>query len=171
MLEEIWDASWFETLFCKSSTWYQVDQKPIMNPIHPNFQIYHPYVCHACKRGPITGGGTILYKCAKCRIVQYCCREHQIHDWKFHKTWCRAVQQLVKQDDDNMIVYASREEWYQSMFRLTGLLRTIMDENEQAQQVTTTFGFHSNFDRTTAMSQMLPGRNRSEREIDSMSQM
>jgi hypothetical protein len=135
MLEEIWDPAWFENLFCKSSAWYQVDpKKPILNPIHPNFQMYHPFVCHACKRGPLTG--TLLYKCAKCRIVQYCCREHQIHDWKFHKPWCLAFQQLIQQEQDenndnnNMMAYGSREEWFQALPRMTQSLMRIMDENQ-----------------------------------------
>jgi hypothetical protein len=33
-----------------------------------------------------------LQKCGGCRSVAYCCREHQLSDWKEHKTQCKLIQ-------------------------------------------------------------------------------
>ena len=35
-----------------------------------------------------------LSQCSRCHLVTYCCREHQIQDWKNHKEFCKAS--LVK---------------------------------------------------------------------------
>jgi hypothetical protein len=35
--------------------------------------------------------------CTRCRGVRYCCKEHQVADWKArHKDMCRAAQAAVK---------------------------------------------------------------------------
>ena len=30
-------------------------------------------------------------RCSKCKGVDYCCREHQVSDWKQHKTICGSI--------------------------------------------------------------------------------
>jgi hypothetical protein len=35
-----------------------------------------------------------LKMCAACKMVKYCCVEHQKADWKFHKLDCRCFRRL-----------------------------------------------------------------------------
>lgn len=30
-------------------------------------------------------------KCGQCKTAYYCCAEHQIQDWKHHKTICKCI--------------------------------------------------------------------------------
>lgn len=44
-------------------------------------------ICFTCKdsrKQPVK-------HCMQCRLVPYCCREHQVADWKNHKTLCRVI--------------------------------------------------------------------------------
>ena len=43
-----------------------------------------PHCCHVC------GSTQSLKRCAKCKTIFYCSREHQISDWKNHKVDCKA---------------------------------------------------------------------------------
>jgi len=36
-----------------------------------------------------------LMVCKGCRSVEYCCREHQLEDWKSHKKFCKRFQKLI----------------------------------------------------------------------------
>ncbi|KAK9693311.1 MYND finger [Popillia japonica] len=33
-------------------------------------------------------------KCSACKIVYYCCKEHQVEDWKTHKNECKACEMI-----------------------------------------------------------------------------
>lgn len=38
-------------------------------------------VCIVCKK-------EAKHKCSKCGLAQYCCKEHQVENWKEHKKYC-----------------------------------------------------------------------------------
>ena len=40
----------------------------------------------------VNGVNKQLKQCAGCRVVYYCCHEHQKLDWKRHKPICKRVQ-------------------------------------------------------------------------------
>ena len=60
---------------------------------------------HMCARGRLDCR-TLLYKkkkekhigkkCGGCRVVMYCCVEHQKNDWPLHKKTCKKLQKLNK---------------------------------------------------------------------------
>ena len=43
----------------------------------------------------VSGGGGAFSRCAKCRSVKYCCRDHQRQDWALHKRYCNPVAVTV----------------------------------------------------------------------------
>lgn len=49
------------------------------------------HCCVVCNATEGEDGGALL-KCSRCKCASYCCRDHQKADWKFHKTWCYAVE-------------------------------------------------------------------------------
>lgn len=50
-----------------------------------------------CSRSE-TLAGTPLLRCARCNLVAYCCRDHQIKDHKRHKLYCRAMGDINAKD-------------------------------------------------------------------------
>ena len=79
-----------------NGTW--VSGVGICQPINPQFDVTHPYTCAVCKRGSFTNGMK-LSNCSQCRVVKYCCREHQREDWKSHKAFCKAYVGLKNSND------------------------------------------------------------------------
>jgi hypothetical protein len=47
-------------------------------------------VCLVCNKTKNEHGR--LLTCSKCKVANYCSREHQKKDWKSHKQWCYAVE-------------------------------------------------------------------------------
>ena len=47
-------------------------------------------VCRTCGASSGAEGGP-LKRCGSCRLVYYCCREHQKVDWKSHKDTCKSA--------------------------------------------------------------------------------
>ena len=41
----------------------------------------------------VCGTSEKLLRCARCKTVAYCGREHQIRDWKIHRRACKPTQQ------------------------------------------------------------------------------
>ena len=39
----------------------------------------------------VCGVKTGIKQCGRCKRVCYCCKEHQIYDWKIHKSLCKPV--------------------------------------------------------------------------------
>lgn len=93
-LHGLWDATW-RNMF-SNGTW--VSGTGVCQPINPQFDVTHPYACATCKRGPFTNG-TKLFNCSQCKVVKYCCREHQKGDWKSHKAFCKAYVALKNAND------------------------------------------------------------------------
>jgi hypothetical protein len=125
MLHEIWPADWSSRRF-RHSKWYsggQGDASDYLNPIALNWQNYHPYACHSCKRGDFTHH-TPLSTCSNCHILKYCCREHQKADWKYHKVFCKAFTALRQQE--RSMDYASEAERKQDIPTLIQELHTVM---------------------------------------------
>jgi splicing suppressor protein 51 len=87
-ITSIWDRDWFATF--QKGLWCSGTDK--VAAISPQFDCYHPYVCNVCKRGPITNN-TPVVSCSQCKVVRYCSKDHQKHDWKVHKDWCKAFVQ------------------------------------------------------------------------------
>lgn len=48
---------------------------------------YFAGACFVCKATPAPG--LRLSRCAKCRIIKYCSKQHQKMDWPLHKTICK----------------------------------------------------------------------------------
>ena len=51
---------------------------------------YFPGACFVCKATPPAGGS--LSRCANCRMIKYCSKEHQKMDWPIHKTICKRLE-------------------------------------------------------------------------------
>jgi len=49
------------------------------------------------------------FKCGQCKLVDYCCKEHQQQDWKEHKQYCKAGMGVVKQPEQNLYVFRNGE--------------------------------------------------------------
>ena len=47
-------------------------------------QEYYCTTCEAC-------GLKASMKCSACKKVSYCCKEHQVLDWKRHKSVCKGL--------------------------------------------------------------------------------
>jgi hypothetical protein len=41
-------------------------------------------------------------RCERCRVIRYCCREHQVRHWKAHKKKCQQFPKLTS--DDSIVV-------------------------------------------------------------------
>jgi len=41
--------------------------------------------------------------CSGCKLIQYCCQEHQKQDWPKHKDICKCVQKLMKNIKDEHV--------------------------------------------------------------------
>ncbi|KAL3281052.1 hypothetical protein HHI36_004276 [Cryptolaemus montrouzieri] len=52
---------------------------------------YYNSICHMCKQVRPD-----LKKCASCRFISYCSKEHQISDWKNHKQVCKILSKSKK---------------------------------------------------------------------------
>jgi hypothetical protein len=100
-LSSLWMENWFLTF--KRGAWMDNSNvSAVMNPINQEYDQYHPYVCNACKRGPLQQ--TSVFRCSGCHVLRYCCKAHQKHDWKTHKKWCKAFQNVRSQmgEDDGI---------------------------------------------------------------------
>ena len=94
---------------------------------------YHPNVCHACKRTSNAAFHLQVEKllvCTACKIVRYCSAEHQKSNWKYHKTFCKAISRYRKANPDfsnKMEAPKSKDEYrnlllssFQAIERLAG---------------------------------------------------
>ncbi|KAI9560661.1 hypoxia-inducible factor prolylhydroxylase [Daphnia sinensis] len=54
-------------------------------------------VCHHC------GLGEHLFRCARCRSVVYCSKEHQRKDWNIHKLVCHNPPKKKDEDSSNFV--------------------------------------------------------------------
>ena len=94
-LSKLWSPQWLDVF--RHGFWCSGDEPP-PKPIKSQFDVYHPYSCNSCKRGPFTGTKTL--RCSKCRVVRYCGLEHQKEDWEDHKRWCKVfVKSRVQATD------------------------------------------------------------------------
>ena len=62
-----------------------------------------PICCHTCEGIP-GGKMPVVLKICKCGKVAYCCREHQLKDWKNHKPACngeKEVEPIPPDTDEN----------------------------------------------------------------------
>ena len=55
-----------------------------INAIFFRDQEYYCTTCKAC-------GLKASMKCSACKKVSYCCKEHQVLDWKQHKSVCKGL--------------------------------------------------------------------------------
>ena len=112
----LWADRWLDVF--KAGAWCSGEPPP-PRPIDKQFDQFHPYACQSCKRGPFTNG-TPLKTCTQCRVVKYCCRQHQKADWPYHKAWCKAYVSL--RDDEDYVALkkpADLTVWRHHSNRLT----------------------------------------------------
>ncbi|XP_037085848.1 putative protein MSS51 homolog, mitochondrial [Pollicipes pollicipes] len=86
---------------------------------------YYPGACFVCKATPPPGGS--LSRCANCRMIKYCSKEHQKLDWPLHKTICKKLR-----NDDGSSVLADGagivdgQEWLRHRASQTLALRLML---------------------------------------------
>ncbi|XP_054282278.1 uncharacterized protein LOC128999682 [Macrosteles quadrilineatus] len=57
------------------------------------FLVYYCSVCNVCKQ-PSESSSCMKF-CSGCKLVQYCCSEHQKQDWRQHRELCKGIQQIM----------------------------------------------------------------------------
>ena len=73
---------------------------------------FYSTVCHVCKRSRDVD----LKRCMGCKMISYCCVDHQKINWPAHKSLCRCIQfitkqQMIKSLYANGRTVESRLEW------------------------------------------------------------
>ncbi|XP_071556744.1 putative protein MSS51 homolog, mitochondrial [Temnothorax nylanderi] len=68
---------------------------------------FYATMCHVCKR---FGDGVHLKSCGGCKMIAYCGQEHQKQHWKQHKSLCKAIQ-VVLRDDSMDYRGETTEKW------------------------------------------------------------
>ncbi|KAJ8675828.1 hypothetical protein QAD02_011614 [Eretmocerus hayati] len=64
----------------------------MMNDVHNNF--FYANACHVCKS---LGNESNLKKCANCKMIFYCGKEHQKQHWAKHRDLCRVITQNLNE--------------------------------------------------------------------------
>lgn len=54
--------------------------------VSPNSNIFYASLCHVCKQFSAD-----LKRCAVCKTIAYCSKEHQKQDWPEHKRLCKVI--------------------------------------------------------------------------------
>ena len=72
----------FRNQLGRRNDFYPYDPKTI-DQKHGKSALKLPRLCALC-------GCRALSSCSKCRVVSYCCREHQAADWRSHKQNCKS---------------------------------------------------------------------------------
>lgn len=49
--------------------------------------------CFTCSKSAVE---TTLKRCGACKMISYCCEDHQRKDWKNHKTFCGVIKRVEK---------------------------------------------------------------------------
>lgn len=52
---------------------------------------FYPNKCHVCHR--LDNKENPLKRCSSCQLMTYCGREHQVKDWKMHKSFCKVIKE------------------------------------------------------------------------------
>lgn len=123
----LWSDEWFQ-MFKEGGEWIG-GASGFQDTVPPEFNSYHPYVCNACKRGPLQG--LTLRQCSSCKVMQYCCREHQQRDWRHHKAWCKAFVHVMNSQgggEDSSSV-TDMTSWRQEAMRISPQVMGRMDSN------------------------------------------
>lgn len=90
--------------YCKHA---KKDFFPLVTELNKKYQIYSDEVievfmlkgekyCNVCKQMD----SDKLSRCSGCKIVYYCCKEHQTSDWKNHKKVCKKLKESFKNEED-----------------------------------------------------------------------
>uniref|UniRef100_A0A7S2UE89 MYND-type domain-containing protein n=1 Tax=Attheya septentrionalis TaxID=420275 RepID=A0A7S2UE89_9STRA len=104
--------------------------------------------CHKCNKS-----GLDFKRCSNCLQVHYCCKAHQVEDWKSHKTVCKRFSQMRKETREQVGKEADkfRQKWLKRVQILLPLLvhQCFSEEefNEQppTQELILCFGFNYNY--------------------------
>ncbi|CAJ1952841.1 unnamed protein product [Cylindrotheca closterium] len=92
--DNLWHDGWFEMF--RNGQW--MSDSNFSNTMVANWDSYHPYSCNGCKRGGLQSLN--LVRCSGCKVVKYCCRDHQKKDWSTHKKWCKAFNKVSDINDE-----------------------------------------------------------------------
>lgn len=90
--------------YCKHA---KKDFFPIVEKLNKKCQIYSDEIievfmlkgekyCNVCKEMDAAK----LSRCSGCKIVYYCCKEHQANDWKNHKKVCKKLKESFQNEED-----------------------------------------------------------------------
>lgn len=53
--------------------------------------------CSTCKKNKVEDDGQKFYICNGCKLIYYCCRDHQKRDWKLiHSEQCKSIRKYSK---------------------------------------------------------------------------
>lgn len=80
---------------------------PLVDKLNKKYQIYSDEIietfmlkgekfCNVCKQMD----SDKLSRCSSCKIVHYCCKEHQASDWKIHKKACKKLKESSQNEED-----------------------------------------------------------------------
>lgn len=62
-----------------------------------NFGTFRCNVCIDLKSQIPKDAPTNLLQCSNCKLISYCGQEHQKADWKKHKSFCIAVNSILRE--------------------------------------------------------------------------
>lgn len=63
--------------------------KPVYN--------FGTFRCNVCIDLKIVDTSKNLLQCSNCKLISYCSQEHQKADWKKHKSFCKAVNSILRE--------------------------------------------------------------------------
>ncbi|XP_011172323.1 uncharacterized protein LOC105204806 [Solenopsis invicta] len=91
---------------------------------------FYATVCHVCKK---FGDGVSLKRCGGCRMIAYCDREHQKQHWPQHKSFCKAIQDLLqgRSIEDPGIIPKEPDDIVKLMFLMTMKLERYLEKFEE----------------------------------------
>lgn len=119
--DKLWQDGWFEMF--RNGQW--MSNSNFSNTMTPEWDSYHPHSCNACKRGSLQNLN--LKRCAGCKVVKYCCQDHQKKDWSTHKKWCKAFAKCSSDESEEKAIDLA--EWTRRQSETNLKLMRMMGED------------------------------------------
>lgn len=89
---------------------------------------FYPNACNVCQ---LFGENIHLLRCTGCRMIVYCCEEHQKEHWPVHKQICEVLSTLTRA----FHIYGNREnmenkaDWLVAKINLLEVVQSALDRN------------------------------------------